>query len=161
MGEVMGVGRTPGEAYLKALRGAGVDLPDSGRAFLSVNAGDKAAILPIARALWDLGFELVGTRGTALALFDAGIPAQMVYKVNEGSPNASDFIEAGKIDLVINTPLGAESRFDEKQIRTAASDRGIPIFTTLTAAEAAIEALLMQRTGKVERFALQDWTDAG
>ena len=160
-GEVMGVGRTPGEAYLKALRGAGVDLPDSGRAFLSVNAGDKAAILPIARALWDLGFELVGTRGTALALFDAGIPAQMVYKVNEGSPNASDFIEAGKIDLVINTPLGAESRFDEKQIRTAASDRGIPIFTTLTAAEAAIEALLMQRTGKVERFALQDWTDAG
>lgn len=156
-GEVMGVGRSPGEAYLKALRGAGVDLPTSGRVFLSVNAGDKVAIVPIAQALLDMGFELVGTRGTALALFDAGIPAQLVYKVNEGSPNASNFIEEGRINLVINTPLGAESRFDEKQIRLAASNLGIPVITTLTAAEAAIEAMRMQRSGDVGRFALQDW----
>ncbi|MCO4760953.1 MAG: carbamoyl-phosphate synthase large subunit [Myxococcales bacterium] len=156
-GEVMGVGRTAGEAYLKALRGAGVHMPEGGRAFLSVNASDKVAIVPIARALADLGFQLVGTRGTALALFDAGIPAEMVYKVNEGSPNASDFIKAGRIDLVINTPLGAESRFDEKQIRLAASNRGIPVITTLTGAEAAIEAMRMQRASEVDRFAMQDW----
>ena len=155
-GEVMGIGRTPGEAYMKAMQGAGVKLPKSGTVFVSVNARDKDAVVPIAKALHELGFLITGTRGTALALFDAGIPAQMVYKVNEGSPNAADLIRKGQIDMVINTPLGAESRFDEKEIRLAASDRGLPIVTTLTAAEAAVEA--MRIDGASERFALQDWS---
>ncbi|HAN30501.1 MAG TPA: hypothetical protein DCQ06_02790 [Myxococcales bacterium] len=155
-GEVMGIGRTPGEAYMKAMQGAGVHLPKSGTVFISVNSRDKVAVIPIARALHDLGFLLTGTRGTALALFDAGIPTQMVYKVNEGSPNAADLIRKGDIDLVINTPLGAESRFDEKEIRVAASDRGLPIITTLTAAEAAVESMRIE--DNFERFALQDWS---
>ena len=158
-GEVMGVGRTTGEAFLKAMQGADMRLPTSGTAFLSVNERDKGpAILDVARRLVAMGFDLVGTRGTTLFLFDNGIPAQLVYKVNEGRPHVADRLEEGRIDLVINTPLGRASRYDDKAIRVAASTRGIPVITTIQAAEAAIDAMERARSGAVERFALQDWT---
>ena len=156
-GEVMGIGHTVGEAFLKAMQGADMRLVDSGTVFISVNANDKAAVLPVARQLDELGFRIVGTRGTALSLFDAGIPAQLVYKVNEGSPNIVDFIKRGEIAMVINTPLGRASRFDEKVIRVAASEHGIAVITTITGAEAALQALQAARSGAVDRFALQDW----
>src|SRR5690606_4696290 len=108
-GEVMGVGATPGEAFLKALRGAGVRLPAAGTVFLSVHDNDKASAEAVARRLHELGFTLMGTRGTALHLFDAGLPAQLVYKVHEGRPHVQDMIEQGVIQMVINTPLGQNS----------------------------------------------------
>ncbi len=156
-GEVMGIGHSVGEAFLKAMQGADMKLPESGTVFISVNANDKEAALPIARQLFDLGFRIMGTRGTTLHLFDAGIPAQLVYKVNEGRPNVVDFIRDGGVDLVINTPLGRESRYDEKRIRVAASERGIAVITTLTGAEAALQAMTSKTTGAVDRFAIQDW----
>ena len=99
------------------------------------------------------------SRGTALYLFDHGIPAQLTYKVNEGQPHAVDLLESGTISLVINTPLGQDSFFDEKSIRVAASARGVACITTLSAAEAAVEAMERVRAGGVDRFALQDWAD--
>jgi len=156
-GEVMGIGHTVGEAFLKAMQGADLRLPHDGTVFISVNEHDKAAAIPLARQLVSLGFSLMGTRGTALTLFDAGIPVELVYKVNEGSPNVVDFVRNGHISMVINTPLGRASRFDEKLIRTAASERAIAVITTLTGAEAAISAMQARASGNLDRFALQDW----
>jgi carbamoyl-phosphate synthase large subunit len=155
-GEVMGVGATPGEAFLKAMLGAGLRLPNAGTAFLSVNEHDKPNALLVARRLHELGFKLVGTRGTALYLFDHGLPAQLVFKVNEGRPNVADLIRNDDIHLVINTPLGRESYYDEKAIRLAASEHNIPCITTLSAAESAVEAMFHARTGELHVRALQD-----
>jgi carbamoyl-phosphate synthase large subunit len=156
-GEVMGVGETPGEAFLKALQGAGINLPTKGCVFISVNDRDKAHVIDVARSLHGLGFSLIGTRGTALALFDAGLPAQLVFKVNQGRPNVADLIRDGGIQMVINTPFGDVSFFDDKAIRVAASAHGVPCMTTLSAAEAAVEAMQRARTGGMERYAVQDW----
>lgn len=156
-GEVMGIGRTAGEAYHKALESAGVRLPTAGTVFLSVNDHDKAALIPVARRLQALGFELVCTRGTALCLLDAGLPTQIVFKVQEGTPNARDWIKHGRLQMVIDTPFGPSSRDDEKAIRVAAAAAGIPVITTLTAAEAAVEAMEIRSRGRFERFALQDF----
>ena len=157
-GEVMGIGATVGEAFLKAMQGADLRLPTGGTVFISVNENDKENVLPIARTLFDLGFSIMGTRGTTLHLFDAGIPARLVYKVNEGNPNVVDFIERGEVQMVMNSPLGRDSRFDEKRIRVAASERAIPVITTLTGAEAACAAMVSRQQGQLGRFALQDWT---
>jgi carbamoyl-phosphate synthase large subunit len=155
-GEVMGVGSTYGEAYLKAMIGAGMRLPQSGTVFFSVNDNDKETALPIARKLHELGFKIIGTRGTALYLFDHGIPAQLVFKVREGRPNVEDVIRNGDTQLVINTPLGAQSYFDERAIRIAASSHGVPCITTLSAAAAALEAMECDRSGELSVFAIQD-----
>jgi carbamoyl-phosphate synthase large subunit len=156
-GEVMGVGTTPGEAFLKALLGAGVKLPEGGTAFVSVHDQDKPEARKVAERLHALGFRVIGTRGTALYLFDQGIPAQLVYKVNEGRPHVVDMMQQGGIQLVVNTPLGRASYYDEKAIRMEAFGRGVPCITTLSAAEAAAEAMERARRGELEVFALQDW----
>ncbi len=157
-GEVMGVGATPGEAFMKALDGASVHMPTGGRVFFSVHDSDKPQAVDVARRLRQMGFELVGTRGTALFLFDAGIPAQFIYKVNEGNPNVVDMIRGGDVCMVINTPLGQTSYYDEKAIRVAASETNIPCITTLSAASAAVEAMEHARTGNIQAYALQDWS---
>ena len=156
-GEVMGVGESPGEAFWKALQGAGVNLPAKGTVFLSVNDSDKDALFPIAKRLHALGFSLIGTRGTALWLFDHGLPVQLVYKVGQGRPNVADLIHDGSIHLVINTPLGRASFWDDKAIRVAASGRGVACMTTLSAAEAAVDAMERKRGGAMARYAVQDW----
>ncbi len=140
-GEVMGISPRFGDAFAKACEAAGTRLPLSGRAFLTVNPYDKAAVIPIGRELKDLGFTLCATEGTSDALREAGVDAERVYKVNEGSPNAVDRMEAGEIQLVINTPLGSASRFDEAAIRAAALRLSIPCLTTLSAATAAVEGI--------------------
>src|SRR6185503_4655154 len=112
-GEVMGVDDTFGKAYVKAQLSAGSVLPKSGVAFISVNQHDKNSIPKIAAELNDLGFKVIATRGTAQILRNAGIDAETVYKVNEGRPHIVDYIKSGKVHLVINTPLGRESFFDE------------------------------------------------
>jgi carbamoyl-phosphate synthase large subunit len=140
-GEVMGIGETFGEAYGKAMTAAGLKLPASGTAFISVNELDKGQAAILARRLSRLGFELVATRGTAERLREVGLAAEIVFKVNEGRPNVVDFIKNGEIALVINTPLGRASHYDEQAIRRAALQYSVPCVTTMTGAQALVEAL--------------------
>src|SRR5713101_588612 len=155
-GEVMGISTSYGQAFAKAQLAAGQRLPRKGTVFLSVNDRDKKQLGALGKELSSLGFRLLATRGTAAALESAGIEAESVFKVNEGRPNIVDLVKTGKIDLVINTPLGRESFYDEKSIRRAAIRYNIPCITTLAAAHAAargIRALLEQG---IEVSALQD-----
>jgi len=140
-GEVMGVGETFGEAYGKAMTAAGLSLPQAGRAFISVNEGDKGQAVVLARRLARLGFEIVATLGTAERLREVGLKVESVFKVNEGRPNIVDLIKRGEIALAINTPLGRASHFDEQAIRRAALQYNVPCVTTMTGAQAIVEAI--------------------
>ncbi len=140
-GEVMGVGSTFGEAYGKAMEGAGLSLPLTGKAFISVNNSDKGQAVILARRLNNLGFSLVATYGTANRLREVGLECESVFKVNEGRPNIADLIKQGEIALIINTPLGKTSFYDEQAIRKAALQFNVPCVTTMTGAEALIEAI--------------------
>ena len=140
-GEVMGIGESFGEAYAKAMMGAGLTLPQSGTAFISVNEADKGQAVLLARRLNRLGFKLMATLGTAARLREVGITVESVFKVNEGRPNIVDHIKSGGIALVINTPLGRASHFDEQAIRRAALQYNVPCVTTMTGAQAIVEAL--------------------
>lgn len=140
-GEVMGVGDTFGEAYGKAMEGTGLILPESGTAFISVNDADKGQAVVLARRLHKLGFKLIATYGTANRLREVGLECETVFKVNEGRPNIADYIKRGEIALIINTPLGRTSHYDEKSIRRAALQYNVPTVTTMTGAEALIEAI--------------------
>ncbi|MDM7924279.1 MAG: carbamoyl-phosphate synthase large subunit [Pyrinomonadaceae bacterium] len=140
-GEVMGVGDTFGEAYGKAMEGAGLTLPLSGKAFISVTNADKGQAVILARRLNKLGFQLVATYGTAIRLREVGLECESVFKVNEGRPNIADLIRLGEISLIINTPLGKASRYDEQAIRKAALQFNVPCVTTITGAEALVEAI--------------------
>jgi len=140
-GEVMGIGNTFGEAYAKAMTGANLSLPSSGKAFLSVNDADKGAAVLLARKLSRLGFDVIATQGTAARLLEVGMNVDTVFKVNEGRPNVVDHIKKGDICLVINTPLGRASHYDEQAIRRAALQYNVPCVTTMTGAQALVEAL--------------------
>jgi carbamoyl-phosphate synthase large subunit len=140
-GEVMGIGDTFGEAYGKAMLGAGLSLPSSGKAFLSVKDADKGAAVLLARKLLRLGFGIVATLGTAARLIEVGMDVETVFKVNEGRPNIVDHIKSGEISLAINTPLGRASHYDEQAIRRAALQYSVPCVTTMTGAQALVEAI--------------------
>lgn len=140
-GEVMGIGETFGESYGKAMEGAGLTLPSEGTAFISVNDGDKGQAVILARRLSKMGFKLIATYGTANRLKEVGLECETVFKVNEGRPNIADYIKRGEIALVINTPLGKTSHYDEKAIRKSALQYNVPTVTTMTGAEALIEAI--------------------
>jgi len=140
-GEVMGIGNTFGEAYAKAMIGAGLTLPSSGKAFMSVNDADKGAAVLLARKFSRLGFGIVATLGTAARLLEVGMNVETVFKVNEGRPNIVDHIKRGDISLVINTPLGRASHYDEQAIRRAALQYSVPCVTTMTGAQALVEAI--------------------
>ena len=155
-GEVMGRDRSFGLAFLKAALGAGIRLPEKGNAFLSVHDGDKDALLPLARELDALGFRLLATAGTARALAKGGLTAETVLKVNEGRPNIVDLMINGSVDLIVNTPLGKESFYDEVAIRRAALDRDVPCLTTLSAASAAFEAIRARAAGALTYAPLQE-----
>jgi carbamoyl-phosphate synthase large subunit len=140
-GEVMGIGDTFGEAYGKAMMGAGLGLPSTGKAFLSVKDADKGAAVLLARRLSRLGFTIIATLGTSGRLLEVGMDVETVFKVNEGRPNIVDHIKSGEISLVINTPLGRASHYDEQAIRRAALQYGVPCVTTMTGALALVEAI--------------------
>ncbi|MBP9663642.1 MAG: carbamoyl-phosphate synthase large subunit [Pyrinomonadaceae bacterium] len=144
-GEVMGVGATFGEAYGKAMEGAGLQLPLAGNAFISVNNADKGQAVLLARRLKNLGFSLVATYGTANRLREVGLECESVFKVNEGRPNIADLIRQGEIALIINTPLGKASFYDEQAIRKAALQFNVPCVTTITGAEALVEAIATRK----------------
>ena len=156
-GEVMGGSSSFGVAYAKAQLSVGQRLPQEGTAFVSVNNDDKANLLPIARDLSDLGFRLLASRGTAAYLRSYGLDVDVVFKVNEGRPNIADEIVNKKIDLVVNTPLGKESFFDDRAVRRAAMMHQVPCITTLTGAAAAVSAIRAMRQEGVAVRALQDY----
>ena len=155
-GEVMGIASDYPSAFGKAQAAAGAGLPTSGAVFISVTDGDKAAATQLAAALHDLGFRILATRGTARAIRRMGVPVERVPKLTEGSPHVVDRIEAGDVDLVINTPTGSGARADGYEIRRAAVARGIPCVTTMTGASAAQRAILALRRGDTEVRSLQD-----
>jgi carbamoyl-phosphate synthase large subunit len=156
-GEVMGGADNFGAAFIKAMMGAGQRLPERGCVFISVNNSDKPTVLPIARELEKLGFSLTATRGTAAFLRAHGIAVDVVYKVNEGRPNVADHLVSRKIDLVINTPLGRESYFDDRAVRRAATMAQVPCITTLTGASASVSAIKALRTQGLTVRSLQDY----
>jgi carbamoyl-phosphate synthase large subunit len=155
-GEVMGFADDFGSAFAKASYGAGVKLPLEGLAFVTVNDRDKPHLLPLAQSLFDMGFRLVATGGTAAFLRGHGLPCAHVFKVLEGRPNAVDLMKNGEIHLVINTPLGKASYFDEKALRTTATQRGIPLITTLSGGHAMVEAIRALRRGALSVKSLQE-----
>ncbi len=141
-GEVMGIGLTFGEAFLKAQISCGVNLSQIGTAFISVRLEDKMRAVEIAKDLYNLGFDLTATRGTAVAIEKVGIPVKTINKVYEGSPHILDFLKNGKISLVINSVQERKKSIsDSKAIRTQALIKGISYFTTMAGAHAAIEAM--------------------
>ncbi len=156
-GEAMGSGETFGEAYAKALLGCNNKLPLEGAVFLSVNDHDKQNVVATARGFVDLGFSIVATAGTAEVLQRNGIDATTIYKVNEGRPNVVDYIKNGEIDIIVNTPLGKTSFYDERAMRRAAVQYGVVTITTLSGAAAAIEAIGALRNGEWTVRSLQEW----
>src|SRR5262245_53126582 len=156
-GEVMGGSNSFGVAFAKAQPSVGQRLPEGGTAFVSVNNDDKANLVAIARDLAHLGFRLLATRGTAVYLRAHGLEVDVVFKVNEGRPNIADEIVNRKVDLIINTPLGRESFFDDRAVRRAAMTHEVPCITTLTGAAAAVSAIRAMREQGVGVRALQDY----
>jgi len=156
-GEVMGGAETFGSAFGKAQMAAGQHLPQSGTAFISVNNLDKQAVVPIARELDRLGFKIVATRGTAAYLRAHGLDVEIIFKVNEGRPHVGDAIRNKKVQLVINTPLGRDSFFDDKTVRSLAMLQGVPAITTLTGAAAAVAAISAMRTEGLTVKSLQEY----
>jgi carbamoyl-phosphate synthase large subunit len=147
-GEVMGVGYSFGEAFVKSQLAAGVQLPVSGVAFISVRAQDKPRAVEVARGLVEMGFKVVATRGTAAAIEAAGLPVQVVNKVTEGRPHIVDMIKTGEISLVVNTVEERRNAIaDSRQIRTHALASRVTFFTTIAGASAAVEGMQYLRHG--------------
>jgi carbamoyl-phosphate synthase large subunit len=156
-GEVMGVAASFGAAFAKAQISAGTPLPRRGAVFLSVNDNDKATLLPIAREFASLGFRLVATSGTRKFLVDHGLEVDFIYKAGEGTPNIVDAIMKREVDLVINTPLGRQSRFDEKAIRRTSIQYLVPCITTLSGARAAANAIEVIQRESLTVCSLQEY----
>ncbi|MDF1543057.1 MAG: carbamoyl-phosphate synthase large subunit [Anaerosomatales bacterium] len=161
-GEVMGVAADFPAAYAKSQLAIDYSLPRAGAAFISVSDRDKRAIVPIARHLHSLGFEVLSTRGTARSLRAAGIPVNEVLKVHEGRPNIVDAMKNGEVQLVINTPFGQETRSDGYHIRAAAIHHGITNITTVPAANAVVTAIdaFISGDSRLDVVALQDFEEA-
>ena len=154
-GEVIGLDYNFERAFLKSQIGAGVKLPHTGTVFLSIKDGDKPATVPLARRLIDMGFHIMATRGTAARLREAGLEVKIVNKVLEGRPHCVDAIQSGEVQLVINTTLGGQSVSDSYQIRRTALTGGIPHYTTLAGARAAVLAIAAMRAGTLDVAPLQ------
>jgi carbamoyl-phosphate synthase large subunit len=154
-GEVMGLDASFERAFAKSQMGAGVKLPDAGAVFLSVKDADKTALAPLARRLIDMGFAVVATRGTAARIREAGLPVSVVNKVLEGRPHCVDAIRSGEIQLVINTASGPQSVADSFDIRRSALTHGVPHYTTMAGARAAVHAIAALKAGTLEVAPLQ------
>jgi carbamoyl-phosphate synthase large subunit len=155
-GEVMGISTDFGIAFAKSQQAAGFHIPTSGSVFVSVNDFDKPGVLPHAKALHEMGLRILATRGTADYLCANGVPAELVYKVNEGRPNVVDLIKNGDIRIVFNTPLGGESFYDDSAIRKSATLHNVLVVTTLTATAATVQAIRALRERATDILSLQE-----
>ena len=142
-GEVMGISNSFGQSFLRASISAGNKIPNRGTVFVSVNDSDKINVINIIRDLVEFGFDIIATSGTSIELNKNGIQTKTIYKVGEGRPNVVDAIKNNDIKLVINTPAGSKSRFDEEAIGRACIRKGLLVITTLSGAEAAVRAIRM------------------
>ncbi len=156
-GEVMGISEEFGISFAKSQMSVGMGLPLTGTAFISVNDNDKSRIFSIAKNLSELGFKITATTGTAAFFKKKGIDAELILKVGEGRPNIVDYIKNDEIDLIINTPLGKTSRFDENAIGKNAIQKKIPFITTLSGAEATVKAIESLKKETVKVRALQEY----
>ena len=145
-GEVMGISNLFADAFNRAILGTGYHLPQSGTVFISVNDRDKLEIIPIARDFQELGFNIVATAGTGGELRRNGITAEILLKVDEGRPNVIDRLKDDQVQLIINTPLGQQARFDEGTIGKVALEKMVLVITTLSGAQAAVRAI---RSGQI------------
>ncbi len=156
-GEVMGLDTSFERAFAKAQLGAGVRLPAAGTVFLSVRDSDKHALPSLARRLTDMGFHLLATRGTATRIEEAGLAVRVVNKVLEGRPHCVDAIRSGEVQLVINTTSGAQSVADSFEIRRSALTHGVPHYTTIAGARAAVHAIAALRADTLDVAPLQSY----
>ncbi|HVB66820.1 MAG TPA: carbamoyl-phosphate synthase large subunit, partial [Acetobacteraceae bacterium] len=156
-GEVMGLDSSFERAFAKSQLGAGVILPQAGTVFLSVKDSDKRGVPALARRLTDMGFAIVATRGTASCIRDAGLAVKVVNKVLEGRPHCVDAILSGEVQLVINTASGPQSVADSFAIRRGALTHGVPHYTTMAGARAAVHAIAALRAGMLEVAPLQSY----
>jgi carbamoyl-phosphate synthase large subunit len=156
-GEVMGIDPDFGLAFVKSQFGAGTHLPTAGTVFISVLDQYKERIVPIARRLKALGFEICATAGTAAVLGRAGVPACLVLKVHEGRPNVVDMIKNREIQLIVNTPAGRRGKDDSAAIRRAALAHQIPTITTIPGASAAVTGLESLAKGALTVLSLQEY----
>ncbi|HEU4456710.1 MAG TPA: ATP-grasp domain-containing protein, partial [Longimicrobium sp.] len=157
-GEAMGFDDSFGMAFAKAQTSAGGELPLGGNVIVTVNERDKPTMTPIARRLHDMGFRIWATEGTARYLRQRGIPCERVFKVNEGRPNMVDHIISGEVALLINTPLGKQSQYDDYATRRAAIQYKVPYITTMSAASAAADAISALRSRTREVRSIQERT---
>lgn len=157
-GEVMGIGYTFPAGYAKAQAGCGNILPIDGTAFVSVPDRDKRNVVSLARDLHRMGFNLLGTEGTARALNAAGVPCEKVNRISDGSEetNIGDLINDGKVNLVINIPFGQDTRGDGFKLRTLCVRHNLSYVTTLAGAQAFLSSIETLRDGSLEVIALQD-----
>ncbi len=156
-GEVMGLDTGFPNAFLKSQMGAGERLPQSGNVFISVKDRDKEAMVPIARALIGMGFEIVATRGTARFLRAQDVEVTGVNKVREGRPHIVDSMKSGRVQLVLNTTEGAKAIADSFELRRTALTHRIPYYTTVAGAEAAVQAVAALKSGQLEVAPLQSY----
>ncbi len=156
-GEVMGVDANFGSAFARATLGSGSKIPRGGRAFLSVTEYDRKAVVAVGRGLSELGFTLVATAGTGAALKDAGLAAEIVNKVKDGSPHIVEMMEAGNIALVVNTTFGKQAIKDSQSIRRTALNLNIPYTTTIAGAHSYIAAIRATGQGEMEVRSLQEY----
>jgi carbamoyl-phosphate synthase large subunit len=159
-GEVMGIADSFGMAFAKAQIGADGALPLQGAILVTVNDNDKRTVLPIVRRFHEMGFRIIATEGTARYLSGRGVPAERVAKVYEGRPNPIDLIADGKVQLLINTPLGKLTQRDDYLMRRAALQHRLPYTTTMSAASAACDAILALRSREGQVRCLQEWYEA-
>ena len=155
-GEVLGLSATVGEAFFKAQEATQTKLPLSGTVLISVNRRDKGEVVEVGEAFQRAGFQILATGSTCALLREAGIEAKLVKKLYEGRPNLLDLITNGEVDLIINSPVGDESEYDDSYLRKAAIKAKIPYMTTIAAAAAPVEGILqVQKAGNGEVHSLQ------
>lgn len=156
-GEVMGIAETYAQAFYKAQTAAGLELPTSGKVLITVNDRDKEKILPTAKKLKELGFEIAATEGTKDFLAESGVEAELINKLGHGRPNIVDAIKNDEIQLIVNTPIGKEGIEDDSYIRSAAIKYNIPYITTTNAARASVEGIEAEINRDYELRAIQDY----
>ncbi len=154
-GEVMGISDNFSIAFAKSQIAAGSVLPDSGKIFMSLSARHKEAAIALGKELIDMGFELLGTSGTAARLKEGGVAVTSIKKLAEGHPNLIDYLKNDDVQLILNTPSGKGARTDEGRIRAAAVQAGVPCITTIAAAEVAVRAMRAVRDGSMKVESLQ------
>ena len=156
-GEVMGIDYNLDQAVAKAQKACGSNLPLKGKVFISVRNRDKRSVIFIARKLYEMGFHMIATHGTARVLRRSGVETELVHSIGKGRPTIYDYVKNNAIDLIINTPTGYINRPNEQLIRQMAIDYNIPIFSTIPGASAAVNAIAALRYKRISVTALQDY----